>query len=206
MLILDILPVGPLSTNCILAWNPSTLEGLIVDPGDEASRIRQRVEAAGFAVKAIVHTHGHFDHLGASRELQEHWNCPAYLHEADTYLVKTLDMQTDMFGMRRVQAPVLQPLKPGDVHFGLTVLHTPGHSPGGCCLLGECAGSTLLLSGDTLFLGGVGRTDIMGGSWESLKTSVLKLYELPDKTRVIPGHGPETTIAKEAQSNPFVRR
>lgn len=206
MLRLVILPVGPLSTNCVLVWDPSTLEGLIVDPGDEASRIQKQVETSGFKVKGIIHTHGHFDHLGASKELQELWGCPAYLHEADSYLVESLDLQTGMFGMKRVQAPVLQALNAGDVHCGLTVIHTPGHSPGGCCLYGDYAGSKLLLSGDTLFMGGVGRTDVMGGSWENLEASVRKLFELPEKTRVIPGHGPETTIGKEARNNPFVRR
>jgi glyoxylase-like metal-dependent hydrolase (beta-lactamase superfamily II) len=203
---LDILPVGPLGTNCILVWDPENLTGMVVDPGDEAIRIQRRVEALGFRVERILHTHGHFDHVGATRELQDLWACPALLHPADAYLMENLDMQTSMFGMAKVRTPSLQSLHEAEAFLGFRVLHVPGHSPGSCAFFGETEQGPVLLSGDTLFEGGVGRTDVLGGNAEVLKTSILKLFELPDPTRVIPGHGPETTIGAEARSNPFVRR
>lgn len=207
MLKLETFPVGPISANCVLAWDPAQGKGVVVDPGEEAQRIRTRVEALGFEVEAILLTHGHFDHLGAAKALQDHWRCPVYLHPDDRHLVESLDMQTGMFGMRSVPAPTTTDLMAGDVRFGLKVLHTPGHSAGSCSFLGEGEDGPVLLAGDTLFAGGVGRTDFLGGSWERLEASIRnKLYTLDDRTLVVPGHGGMTTIGEEARTNPFVRR
>lgn len=207
MLKFDTFPVGPLSCNCVLVWDPELGTGVVVDPGDEAGRIRHRVEALGFKVTALLHTHAHFDHVGATQELQEHWDCPAYLHPADRFLVDSLPMQTGLFGMKPVATPVMQPLAPGECHHQLKVIHTPGHSPGGCCFLGISDQGPLLLAGDTLFQGGVGRTDLFGGHWDHLEKSIREqLFTLDDATFVVPGHGPMTTIGEEAENNPFVRR
>ncbi len=206
MLKFEVIPVGPLGCNCVILWDSATMKGLVVDPGDEAQRIRMEVEGLGVKVECILHTHGHFDHLGATKELQELWGCPAHLHPADNHLVECLDMQTGMFGMRRVQAPQMLPLSEGEAFLGFRVIHTPGHSPGCCCFYGDFESGPLLFSGDTLFAGGMGRTDVLGGNLNALRASVRKLYELPDETLVIPGHGPETTIGEEARNNPFVRR
>lgn len=207
MLIFETFPVGPLSCNCVLVWDAAKGTGVVVDPGDEASRIRLRVEALGFRVEALLHTHAHFDHVGATRELQDLWQCPAYLHPADTFLVESLPMQTGLFGMKPVATPSMQSLGHGDVHHELKVIHTPGHSPGGCCFLGKWAKGGLLLAGDTLFQGGVGRTDLFGGHWDQLEASIQeRLYTLADETLVIPGHGDRTTIGEEARDNAFVRR
>ncbi|MCE1229212.1 MAG: MBL fold metallo-hydrolase [Firmicutes bacterium] len=207
MLTFETTPYGPLSCNCTLVWDDETRTGVVIDPSDEAPRIRQRVEALGFRVTALLHTHAHFDHLGASHALQDLWKIPAYLHPGDDPLVANLAMQTSFFGMKPIPAPIMQPLAPGDRHHGLTVIHTPGHSPGGCCFLGQGAQGPFLVAGDTLFQGGVGRTDLFGGDWDTLEASIRQhLYTLDDATRVLPGHGPMTTIGAEARHNPFVRR
>jgi len=207
MLNLEAFSVGPIGCNCVLAWDTQTGRGVVVDPGGDADRIRVRVETHGFQVEALLHTHGHFDHVGATRELQDLWQCPAYLHVADNILIESLDMQTGLFGVPRVPVPSMTSLEIGDTIFGLTVRHTPGHSPGSCCLLGDAAEGPFVLAGDTLFQGGVGRTDVLGGSHQDLVTSIRReLYTLPDETYVIPGHGPTTTIGEEARRNPFVRR
>ena len=207
MLRFETFPVGPISANCVLAWDPVLGTGVVVDPGGEAARIRKRVETLRFSVAAILQTHAHFDHLGAAKELQEAWQCPVFLHPSDAYLVETLDMQTGLFGMEPVPPPATTALHPGDVHHGLKALHTPGHTPGSCCFLGAFEQGPVVISGDTLFQGGVGRTDLWGGHWDQLETSIRReLYTLEDRTQVLPGHGAPTTIGEEAAQNPFVRR
>jgi glyoxylase-like metal-dependent hydrolase (beta-lactamase superfamily II) len=207
MIKFETFPVGALSCNCVLVWDPKAGTGVVVDPGDEGARIRSRVEAHGFTVTAILKTHGHFDHLGATKELQDLWGCPAHLHPVDHYFIENLDMQTGLFGMKSVPAPETTVLCPGVVYHDLKVLHTPGHSPGCCCLLGDFDIGPVLISGDTLFQGSVGRTDLWGGHRDQLEQSIRKeLYVLEDRTHVLPWHGPETTIAREAATNPFVRR
>ena len=207
MLKLESFPVGPLGCNCTLLWDPVKATGVVADPGGDGARIAQRVKALGFRVTALLHTHAHFDHVGATRELQELWQCPAYLHEADLYLLDALDLQTGLFGMDPVARPETVPLNPGDGPLGLTTLHTPGHTPGSCCFHGAFEKGGVVLAGDTLFQGGVGRTDLWGGSWDHLEASIRReLYPLPDATLVIPGHGPATTIGAEAAGNPYVQR
>jgi glyoxylase-like metal-dependent hydrolase (beta-lactamase superfamily II) len=207
MLTFEFFPVGPISANCALVWDLEGSIGVVIDPGEEAARIQKRVETLGFKVSAILLTHAHFDHLGAAKELQDHWQCPVYLHPADHYLVESLGMQMAMFGMKTIPAPVTTELRAGEEAFGLRTLHTPGHSPGSCCFLGQSIQGPVLFAGDTLFQGGVGRTDLLGGRWDQLEASIQgELYSLDDATLVIPGHGPATTIGEEAETNPFVRR
>lgn len=207
MLNLHAFPVGAIGCNCILVWDAQTSRGVVVDPGGDANRIRVQVEAKGFQVEALLHTHGHFDHVGATRELQELWKCPAYLHPQDNILIDRLDMQTGLFGMPRVPKPNMKELRMDETYFGMTVRHTPGHSPGSCCFLGESLEGPFALAGDTLFQGGVGRTDVLGGDHAQLVASIQReLYSLSDETFVLPGHGPATSIGEEAKRNPFVRR
>lgn len=207
MLKLETFPVGPLGCNCTLLWDPVRAEGVVVDPGGDGPRIAERVRTLGFKVKVLLHTHAHFDHVGATRELQDLWQCPALLHPADQFLLDALDMQTGLFGMDAIPRPETTGLAHGDAHQGLTTLHTPGHTPGSCCFRGEFDRGGVVLAGDTLFQGGVGRTDLWGGSWDHLEASIRReLYPLPDATLVIPGHGPATTIGAEAAGNPFVHR
>lgn len=207
MLKLETFPVGPLGCNCTLLWDPALGTGVVVDPGGEGKRIAGRVRELGFKVTALLHSHAHFDHVGATRELQELWQVPAYLHEGDRYLIDNLDLQTGLFDMDPVPRPETTGLNPGDQHHGLATLHTPGHTPGSCCFHGDFERGSVVLAGDTLFQGGVGRTDLWGGSWDHLEASIKReLYPLDDATLVIPGHGPATTIGREAAGNPYVRR
>jgi glyoxylase-like metal-dependent hydrolase (beta-lactamase superfamily II) len=207
MLKLETFAVGPLGCNCSLLWDAESATGVVVDPGGEGPRIARRVAELGFRVTALLHSHAHFDHVGATRELQELWQCPAYLHEGDGFLLDNLDLQTGMFGMEAIRRPETTALNAGDQHLGLATLHTPGHTPGSCCFHGAFERGAVVLAGDTLFQGGVGRTDLWGGSWDQLEASVQReLYPLADATLVIPGHGPATTIGQEATGNPYVRR
>ncbi len=207
MLKLEFFAVGPLGCNCSLLWDPERGTGIVVDPGGEGARIRARVEALGFRVEALLHTHAHFDHVGATKELQDLWECPALLHPGDGYLIENLAMQTGLFGMRPIPKPEMAALEAGRTHLGLATLHTPGHTPGSCCFHGAFEQGRVVLAGDTLFRGGVGRTDLWGGSWPELEASIQRsLYTLDDGALVIPGHGPATTIGAEAEGNPFVRR
>lgn len=206
MLKLETFPVGPLGCNCSLLWDGETGEGVVVDPGGEGLRIASKVEALGFTVKALLHTHAHFDHVGATRELQERWQVPAFLHAGDGFLIEALDQQTGLFGMPSIPRPEMADLHPGERFQGLHTLHTPGHTPGSCCFHGAFEHGKVVLAGDTLFRGGVGRTDLWGGNWEQLETSIQReLYSLDLQTLVIPGHGPATTIGQEAATNPFVQ-
>lgn len=206
MLKLESFPVGPLGCNCSLLWNPETGQGLVVDPGGDAAKIQRRVKALGFTVTALLHTHAHFDHVGATKELQELWQCPAHLHAEDTFLIENLADQTSAFGMPEIPAPDMVDLHAGDSFDALTTLHTPGHTPGSCCFHGDFEQGTVLLAGDTLFRRGVGRTDLWGGDWEQLEASIQgQLFPLDERTLVIPGHGPATTIGEERTQNPFVQ-
>jgi glyoxylase-like metal-dependent hydrolase (beta-lactamase superfamily II) len=206
MLKLESFPVGPLGCNCSLLWDPETREGLVVDPGGEGPRIAARVAELGFTVKAMLHSHAHFDHVGATKELQELWQVPAHLHAGDAFLIENLDEQTGLFGMPKLQRPDMVDLNAGDRFQGLATLHTPGHTPGSCCFHGAFEAGQVVLAGDTLFRGGVGRTDLWGGDWDQLEASIRReLYPLDGRTLVIPGHGPATTIGREAETNPFVR-
>lgn len=206
MLKLETFPVGPLGCNCSLVWDPATGQGVVVDPGGEGAKIRRRVETLGFKVLALLHTHAHFDHVGATKELQELWQCPAHLHGDDGFLIEALTQQTGMFGMPAVPQPEMAALNAGDRHLDLGTLHTPGHTPGSCCFHGAFEKGRVLLAGDTLFRGGVGRTDLWGGNWDLLEQSIRReLYVLDWGTLVIPGHGPATTLGEEAEGNPYVR-
>lgn len=207
MLNRDTFPTGPLGVNCSLVWDPESGQGVVVDPGGHPNRIRERIARHGFRLTGILLTHAHFDHVGAARDLQVLFDCPAYLHPGDQPLLQSLPQQLEAFDMDPFPAPATLTLGEGETLLGLQVLHTPGHTPGGCCLLGQGAQGPFLLAGDTLFAGGVGRTDLWGGDWHQLETSIrTRLYTLADETLVVPGHGPETTIGDEATTNPFVVR
>jgi glyoxylase-like metal-dependent hydrolase (beta-lactamase superfamily II) len=209
---IDILPVGPLQCNCSILSDPQTKEALIIDPGDEGPRIAKAVESAGLRVVALLHTHGHFDHIGASGFVAAATGAPIRIHSADRLLYDALAEQAALFGMRADPAPPPdEPIRDreriGFGRFAVTALHTPGHTPGSTSFLLDAGedGSPILFSGDTLFRRSIGRTDLWGGDTEQILESIReKLFTLPANLRVVCGHGPDTTIGEEKKSNPFV--
>jgi glyoxylase-like metal-dependent hydrolase (beta-lactamase superfamily II) len=208
-MILKELVVGPFGSNCYVVGSETTNEGIVIDPGADANAILNTVRRAGLSIVLIVATHNHVDHVGALRQVKDATGAPYTVHEADVE-----GIMPAVFGRMLgvvVSGSLKAPPKPdrllsdGDViEFGdmkLTVLHTPGHTPGGISLLGD----GLVFSGDTLFNLGIGRTDLHGGDYATLIHSIMsKLMVLPDDTVVYPGHGPQTTIGFERKRNPFL--
>ena len=185
------LAVGPYQTNCYILACKDTLEGVVIDPGDEVLRITREISQNGIRIKYILITHGHIDHIGGVEDVKRITKAPVLIHPYDAQ------------GLR---IPPDGALEEGQkLHVGaytLEVFHTPGHSPGGVCFLAPGA----VFTGDTLFAGSVGRTDFPGGSHERLIEGVrTKIFPLGDELRVYPGHGPASTIAAERRTNPFFR-
>lgn len=206
--IIETVVVGALAVNCYLVGDPASREAAVIDPGDDAPAITAALERHGLRLARIVLTHAHFDHVGAALALQESTGAPVLLGQGDLPLLANLDAQSALFGMPRVPAPSApRGLADGDVvevgGLRLRVIATPGHSPGGISLLLEGHGA--VFTGDTLFWGSVGRTDLPGSSHAALLDSLRRrLAALPDETRVYPGHFDETTIGLEKEQNPFL--
>jgi len=202
----DIVAVGPLQCNCHILADEASKEAVIVDPGDDADEILRRVK--GYTVRALLHTHCHFDHMTGTRKVAEATGAEILIHKADKAYYDSLAGQYKMFGMPRPvddPLPVKRFLQDGEkIGFGkqaLTVIHTPGHTQGSCCFHTE----GLVLAGDTLFCGGIGRTDLPGGNMEEELDSIRKrLFTLDPETVVYPGHGPKTTVQDERAENPFL--
>lgn len=203
-------PVGRLACNCTILGCEESGEAFVIDPGDEPARISQVLAELSLRPKYLIHTHAHFDHVGATRALKEQHGGEILLHEGDRWLYEGLELQGLLFGARVAPPlPIDARLEEGDLlsagGLSLRVLHTPGHTPGSCCFRLE-AGDGALFSGDTLFAGSVGRTDLPGGDARTLRQSIsAKLLRLEDETPVIPGHGPATTVGRERRHNPFLR-
>jgi hydroxyacylglutathione hydrolase len=210
------IPVGLLQCNCSIIGDPITREALVLDPGDEIHRIMDLLGRHKLKVKAIVSTHAHIDHVGGLKKLHDYTGAPVLMHRDDVPLYQAMDMQAAFLGVEPPPlADVDQFLREGDtVQWGnlkAQVIHTPGHTPGSSCLyLQPDAGkisipAPQLFAGDTLFAGSIGRTDLWGGSMEKMMDSLFsKLLALPDETVVYPGHGLNTSIGEERQSNPFL--
>lgn len=201
------LVVGQLQTNCYLAWDKTTGEGVIIDPGDDAEYILNRIRDLEMKPLYVLATHGHFDHVLAIFELKTALKIPFLIHSKDIFLLKRVDKTADYFtGIKDGFVPTVDKfIKENDViSFGkkeqLKVVETPGHSPGGVVF--ESRG--VVFSGDTLFKQGVGRTDFSYCSQADLISSIKnKLFKLPDKTIIYPGHGEETTIGQEKKNFSF---
>lgn len=207
-MIFDIVEVGPLGVNCCLLGCEETGQGIVVDPGGDVDRILIAIQKRNLTIRTIINTHGHFDHVGGNRQLKDATAAELLIHQADEPMLSRVAAVAGMYGMSAQNSPAPDRfLEDGIVvEFGshsLQVIHTPGHTPGGCCLY--LVSEQLLISGDTLFADGVGRTDLPGGSHEQLVNSIRsKLFTLPDQTVVWPGHGPSTTIGHEKHHNPYL--
>jgi len=205
-MIIKSLSVGPLENNCFIIVNEDTKEALLIDPGDEPDRIIDVINENSFKVKYIVCTHAHFDHVGAVPEIKKETDAKIVIHRDE---VSIYERATDLSALWEFEIdPLPEPdilVLEGDrlVVGGLKfqILHTPGHSPGGICLYGE----GIIITGDTLFAGSVGRTDFYGGDVEKLKKSIKRLMALPDEVKIFPGHGPQSTIGYERDNNLFYR-
>lgn len=211
-MILESFAAGPLGCNCSIVGDAVTKQAIVIDPGGDLDEIEARLAKHGLVATAIVHTHTHIDHVGATAELQRKANAAARIHEGDQFLYSILPIQAQLLGMH--QAPEVAeldtPLKDDEIvragDLSLHVIHTPGHTPGSCCFEVRAGEDVVLFAGDTLFQRSVGRTDLWGGDQDALIKSIRgKLFALPEPTRVICGHGPDTTIGAEKRSNPFVR-
>ncbi|MFH1010182.1 MAG: MBL fold metallo-hydrolase [bacterium] len=199
--------VGFVETNTYLVWCSETREAALVDPGGETVRILNFAKKNELAIRYIINTHGHADHIAENGLAKERTGAPLLIHEADRQMLLNPELNFSLaFGLPVVSPDADRFLREGDSivlgKLSLSILHTPGHSPGSICLLHD----KLVIAGDTLFCRSIGRTDLPGGSMQELEESIQKkLYTLPADTIVYTGHGPTTTIGEERRENPFVR-
>lgn len=204
-----ILPVGPLQCNCSILGDEQTHQAMVIDPGDQIEDILSILAEEKLTLKQIVVTHAHIDHVGGAMKLKAATGAPILMNQNDYALLKLLPVQAAWVGMRPPGAVVVdEALGEGRVlHIGnisANVIHTPGHTEGSICLyLPE---EMKLIAGDTLFAGSIGRTDLPGGSMDKIMRSLhTRVLALPDETLVVPGHGPQTTIGDERETNPFLQ-
>jgi len=212
-MILETRAAAPFYKNGYLLACESTREGIVIDPGDEIQELQDLVESLGVAVRHILLTHGHVDHVAGVALARRVFGAPVYLHRADLPLYEQAAAQADFFGL------TVEPPPPPDKFYGecppivfadytVAVLPAPGHTPGGVCLhvTHPVEGDLGLFAGDTLFAGSIGRTDLPGGNYDRLMASIRgTILTLPDETAVYPGHGPKTTVGAERLGNPFLR-
>ena len=205
-MILEKLTVGPFQENCFIVGDEGT--GVLFDPGDEAARIALAVERTGLEIEKLIITHAHIDHVGAVAALVDEYACPVLMHAEAEPMLRQLPNQALMMGLRFGKVPVVDGyIEDGEIvdvgALAFRALYTPGHAPGHLAFYSEDEG--VVISGDALFAGSVGRVDLPGGSMELLMRSINeRLLTLPDATVVHPGHGPETTIGEERAHNPFL--
>ena len=205
------LVVGPLEANCFIVHAEGSREAVVVDAGGDAERIIAEIESLGLAPRVLFSTHGHVDHVEANGGLKRRFpEMTLAIHSAERELLLRPTLNLSLFVGGSVHPP--EPdrlLEEGDEvtagPLSLMTLHVPGHSPGGAALFGQIDGGPAVFAGDCLFAGGIGRVDFPGGDGATLLRSIReKLFTLPEETRVLPGHGPETTIGEEKRTNPFV--
>jgi hydroxyacylglutathione hydrolase len=208
-MILEMLTVGPFQENSYIIGDEDSGAGVVVDPGDEAARIALAVEQTDLEVGSIIVTHAHIDHVGAVAALADEYACPVLMHAESEPMLMQLPTQAMMMGLKFGKVPAVdRHISDGEMlevgKLRLHSLYTPGHAPGHLAFYIEDEG--VVLSGDALFAGSVGRVDLPGGSMEVLMRSIEeRLLTLPDETWVYPGHGPQTSIGNERTSNPFLQ-
>ena len=204
--------VGQLETNCYILGDEKSKDALCIDPGGGIDEIMAAVNKAKLSIKYIINTHGHFDHIGGNGPLKKITGAKLAIHSEDVTLLENAALQSAAFGTDAVPSPspdILlkddDKIKVGNLVF--SVIHTPGHSQGGICLFLKLTDNNeeILFTGDTLFAGSIGRTDLPGGSYKDIIASIKsKILPLGDDVRILPGHGPETTIGREKKFNQFL--
>jgi glyoxylase-like metal-dependent hydrolase (beta-lactamase superfamily II) len=208
-MILETFPVGPLQCNCTILGDETSGEAMVVDPGDNIPQILASLAKHHLTLKQIVVTHGHIDHVGGALRLKRATGAPILMNQNDLPQLDMMDVQAGWLGIAPPEVAPPDASAEDGTTAGIAghtaqILHTPGHTQGSICL--HFAPDHLLLAGDTLFAGSIGRTDLPGGDGRQILRSIHdRLLVLPEETRVIPGHGPATTIGEERQGNPFLR-
>jgi len=205
-MILERVLVGPFQVNCYILAEDSNQEAILIDPGDEEDKIRRRLKKYHLKPALIINTHGHIDHIGCD----DKFSVPVYIHKDDYPLL--IDPQLNLSSMfslsYQVKAPIRKVEEKDKINLGniyLEVIHTPGHTPGGICLLLKKPENKILFTGDTLFFQGIGRTDFFGADQNLLIKSIReKLISLSDDIVIYPGHGPTSTLGEEKKNNPFL--
>ena len=196
MLNIHTMPLGAYQTNCYLLWQDGQDSCLVIDPGYEPERVLQQADRLGKQIEAILLTHGHFDHVGGVRQLAADTDCNVYLCQQDLSMPQQMTAGPLYYTHTYGEGDTLTL-----AGITLQVLHTPGHTPGSVCLMAEDS----LFSGDTLFEGSCGRTDLPGGDTATILASLARLRQLPGDYRVFPGHGPATTLSEERRFNPYLK-
>lgn len=204
--------VGALGCNCSILADLSQKRAIVIDPGGDFEEIERRLAARDLTVSCIIHTHTHIDHVGATAPLQQRTGAAASIHEADRFLYDLLPVQAQLIGIPEPERATLE----GDLHDGtvlragdieVSVLHTPGHTPGSVCFCVSSGSDRVVFTGDTLFRRGIGRTDLWGGDTALIEKSLKnRLLTLDDETTVVPGHGPNSLIGEERAKNPYLVR
>ena len=208
-IIVETIPVGPLQCNCTILGNLVSRKAIVVDPGGDAEILLERLVELNLQVERIIHTHAHLDHFLASGKMKEATGAKLALHREDLFLWDMLEDQCRMFGIPFEPPPPPDQWLENEEEIDLNdlrgkALHTPGHTPGSMCFLFES--QKLLIAGDTLFQGSIGRTDLWGGDFKKIEKSIQeKLYTLDEETSVITGHGESTSIGHEMRANSYVR-
>lgn len=198
--------VGRLAVNCFVVGDSATKKAMVIDPGDESERIIEFIDSTRFRPEQIILTHAHYDHACAAGDLKKHYKAQLLMHEEEAEVYLMTKKLCISWGYEEEDFPQADRLlTEGDTiaigSLSFRVMHVPGHTPGGICIYGYHA----VFTGDTLFAGSVGRTDLPGGSTEKLFSSLRKIIALPPHTKVYSGHGDATTIAEEIQGNPFIK-
>ena len=208
-IIVETIPVGPLQCNCTILGDLVSRKAIVVDPGGDAEILLERLVELNLQVERIIHTHAHLDHFLASGKMKEATGAKLALHREDLFLWDMLEDQCRMFGIPFETPPPPDQWLENEEEIDLNdlqgkALHTPGHTPGSMCFLFES--QKLLIAGDTLFQGSIGRTDLWGGDFKKIEKSIQeKLYTLDEETSVITGHGESTSIGHEMRANSIVR-
>ena len=197
--------MGPFQENSFIAWQKGLVPCLVIDPGDEPGLIQNAIEEEDLEPVAIINTHAHLDHIGAVTELKKEFGIPFYLHKEEIFVLNNFERDRAFFCMVPQGVPKVDQWYGSDElnigSYTIRIIATPGHTPGGTCLVI----SDHIFTGDTLFAGSVGRTDLPGGNWDTLCSSLVKLMkEIPADYILHPGHGPDTTMKTEMSQNPFL--